>query len=69
MFGEAETIAAVALNEAEIAASDCSPEERARRMVEQEEKLPPWLRAIHARRAQDAAQIAAARAGVTHSDP
>ena len=59
MFGEAETIATVAMNEADIAASDLPDSERARQMTEQEESLPPWLRAIHARRARDAETIAA----------
>jgi lipase chaperone LimK len=65
MFGESETIAAVSLSEAEIAASDLPADERARQTAEQEESLPPWLRAIHARRARDADELAAARPGTT----
>jgi lipase chaperone LimK len=63
MFGESETIAAVTMREAEIETSDLSAEERARRMAEEEESLPPWLRAIHARRADDANALAAVLAG------
>jgi lipase chaperone LimK len=64
MFGEAETIAMVTMNEAEVEASDLPADERARRMAAQAESLPPWLRAIHARRARDAEEVAAATQGV-----
>jgi lipase chaperone LimK len=57
MFGEAETIATAVMNEAEISASDLPADERARRMGEQEENLPPRLRAIHVRRALDAEEL------------
>jgi lipase chaperone LimK len=69
MFGEAETIALVTMNEAEIEASDLPAEERARRIAAQEENLPPWLRAIHARRSRDAEEIAAANRGFAVSHP
>jgi hypothetical protein len=61
MFGEAETITAVTMNEADIEASDLPAGERARRIAEQEESLPPWLRAVHARRALDSEELAAMR--------
>jgi lipase chaperone LimK len=63
MFGEAETIAAVTLKEAEIEASDLPAGERARRIAEEEEGLPPGLRAIHRRRADDANALVAILAG------
>jgi hypothetical protein len=63
MFGDAETIAAVTMREAELEATDLPAGERSRAMAEEEERLPPWLRAIHARRAEDASELAAILAG------
>jgi lipase chaperone LimK len=59
MFGEEESIATVALNEADIARSDLPEEERAQQLAVQEGALPARLREIHARRARDSKVLAA----------
>jgi lipase chaperone LimK len=63
MFGDDEASARAAIDGAEATTSTAGDGERARLAALAESELPPEVRAMHARRAEEAAQIAALVAG------
>ncbi|HEY2509519.1 MAG TPA: lipase secretion chaperone [Polyangiaceae bacterium] len=69
MFGQDEALARASIVEAEALTSDAGDDERARRVAAAEEGLPPEIRAMHERRAAEAAQVAALVAAANGANP
>lgn len=65
MFGQNEALARASIAESEALTSDAGDDDRARLVAKAEQGLPPEIRAMHERRAAEAAKVAALVAAST----
>ena len=66
MFGRDEALARASIAESEALTSDAGDDDRARLVAQAEQGLPPEIRAMHERRAAEAAKVAALVAASTN---